>query len=241
MPRAKSGRRSGRRYTRPSKKTYKAKRRYSRRKPTFNRTLQQGGAFPKQRIVKLKYCDYTNIGVSTLGYSRTMRANSVFDPDYAAGGHQPLGHDQWSAFYHRYQVIGSKLTMKVSCGNGANNNDSTLWYSRVSDVPAPSAPTLTEVMEGNKFRHMIIQGNTQIGKPRVLTNKFSLKQYYGFKDNEDNTLTTGLCASSDPGREAYFVFGYTPQGGATITGSAQLWMTVEYIVRYFDPVDLVTS
>jgi len=35
-----------------------------------------------------------------------MRANSIFDPQYSVGGHQPRGHDQWALQYGQYLVHG---------------------------------------------------------------------------------------------------------------------------------------
>jgi len=51
------------------------------------------------------------------------RANSIYDPDYATGGHQPLGMDQWEAIYNHYEVTSSKIsvTFNVRYADGNNN------------------------------------------------------------------------------------------------------------------------
>jgi hypothetical protein len=58
--------------------------------------------------------------------------NSLFDPDRSGVGHQPLGFDQWSAFYNRYRV--DKADVIVDFSNNAassfnclieGNNDAT--------------------------------------------------------------------------------------------------------------------
>ncbi len=38
------------------------------------------------------------------GTDKSFRLNSLYDPDYSAGGHQPYGFDQMAAFYNKYLV-----------------------------------------------------------------------------------------------------------------------------------------
>lgn len=49
--------------------------------------------------------------------SQVFRANSLFDPDFTGVGSQPLGFDQWAAFYRRYRVRASAI--RVRYGNNA--------------------------------------------------------------------------------------------------------------------------
>lgn len=51
--------------------------------------------------------------------SLVLRGNSIFDPDFTGVGGQPMGHDQWAAFYRRYRVKASKIEVSVN-GNATN-------------------------------------------------------------------------------------------------------------------------
>lgn len=42
-----------------------------------------------------------------------FNGNSIYDPDAQIGGQQPLGYDQWQAFYSRFYVAGCKVTARV--------------------------------------------------------------------------------------------------------------------------------
>lgn len=93
----------------------KSTRRSRRRAMPLKRgTRIQRSLLPKSRVMAMKY--YTGqIGdtTTTSVHSWTLRANSVHDPQYEVGGGQPMGHDQISALYRRYRVVG--VSVDVSC------------------------------------------------------------------------------------------------------------------------------
>lgn len=66
-------------------------------------------AFPQSLRTKLRYVvrrefEFTN----TTAIQVRMRANDLYDPEYATGGHQPRGFDELMNVYGSYTVIGSK-------------------------------------------------------------------------------------------------------------------------------------
>jgi len=64
---------------------------------------------PTRKKINLRYCDEILVtGAGTVGV-HTFRLNSMFDPDYTATGHQPMGRDQWAAFYGRYVVANAVI------------------------------------------------------------------------------------------------------------------------------------
>lgn len=64
--------------------------------------------FPQRLNTTLEYVD--NLTLSTPGSSPNFgteiayRLNSLFDPYFSVGGHQPYGFDQIAAMYNRYMV-----------------------------------------------------------------------------------------------------------------------------------------
>jgi len=70
---------------------------------------------------KVKYTDSTGFASAGGDYTYIFRLNSLFDPDYTGGGHQPMGHDELATLYDNYQV--TKVTWHVY---SANLDDTTL-------------------------------------------------------------------------------------------------------------------
>lgn len=71
----------------------------------------------KQRV---KLCwGFNNIiqSAATSG-TQVMNMNSLFDPDRTGTGDQPVGFDQWSAFYNRYIVYKFKVEWYVQSSLG---------------------------------------------------------------------------------------------------------------------------
>jgi hypothetical protein len=61
--------------------------------------------FPAERTVRLTYSDFDKFTATTGVLAKYQyRINSAFDPDYTGTGHQPLGFDQWAAYYNHYVV-----------------------------------------------------------------------------------------------------------------------------------------
>ena len=69
----------------------------------------------------------------------TFRTNSIYDPDYAIGGHQPLCRDNWAGMYDYYAVLACHYTLRV--WNGAAG---AVTYTAVgSNLQNLSAVSLT--------------------------------------------------------------------------------------------------
>lgn len=77
-------------------------------------TLTQGGnaVVPQSMNVKLRYFD-DYLGASTNSIIQTYSANSMYDPLWVTGGHQPMGFDQWAAFYQSYRVNAFKMRATI--------------------------------------------------------------------------------------------------------------------------------
>lgn len=64
--------------------------------------------FPERLVTSLDYVDTLEASASstagTFGTEFAYRLNSLFDPYFSLGGHQPFGFDQIATFYNRYMV-----------------------------------------------------------------------------------------------------------------------------------------
>lgn len=86
--------------------------------------IRQPSSLPDRLYVKLKYREQLSFGQASGNLADNVyRGNSLFDPDLTGTGGQPLGFDQWAAFYASYTVLASecKVTSMLN-GSVAPNN-----------------------------------------------------------------------------------------------------------------------
>lgn len=90
---------------------------------------------PNMFRTTLKY--YQQIPYSAISTPQVyyFRGNSIYDPDYTGTGAQPVGFDQLSVFYSRYNVVGSRIEIKII-------NESTPAL-QVITTPYPSVDVTT--------------------------------------------------------------------------------------------------
>ncbi len=67
--------------------------------------------------------------------SRLVRLNSLYDPDLSGVGSQPVGFDQWSAFYNRYRVISTNVQIRVE--NRLSASESLTLVAFPTDTTSP--------------------------------------------------------------------------------------------------------
>lgn len=81
------------------------------------------GPFPNRLYAKLRYVDNTFVTADNLtgltGTELAWRLNSLFDPYFPAGGHQPLGFDQLTPMYQRYKVFKVDMNIAVRGRSGS--------------------------------------------------------------------------------------------------------------------------
>ncbi len=66
-----------------------------------------GDPFKPIMYTRLRYTDnytFTTGTAGVYGSEQIMRLNSIFDPDFTSGGHQPYGRDSLAILYNRYKV-----------------------------------------------------------------------------------------------------------------------------------------
>lgn len=91
---------------------------------------------PDRAIVKLKFVSNNVLTATTGGWAQSAwRLNSIYDPDYAVGGHQPYMFDVYSGLYSRYRVFKAVVEHDI-----CNQEDDA---ARVGQRIAPDDPTVT--------------------------------------------------------------------------------------------------
>lgn len=228
------------------------KRRYHRRsfRKRFNRyrkhadtgRLNKLTAFPTSPVIHMRYCSGATL-TSTLGTIGTynLKVNSIFDPDGTGVGHQPLGHDQWSAFFSRYTVLGSKTTAVFNSSNASIPMVCGLY---LTDSPTVGGTSVTDIQEQGKSKYIVIQPNTNGNnasqfKPLVMN--YSAKRWHQVKDAKDaDTLEANF--GSDPVDLTYVLLYVGPfDGSSTATQSIFCQYQIDFIVCMKDPNELSGS
>lgn len=224
-------------YTGRSKKSYRRGRRNRVMRP--QRILPTG--FPQTTMVKLKYVDTITLD-SALGVvdSRYFRCNSLFDPDQAAGGHQPLGHDQWSSFYNHYVVVGALCKATFAKDSNTPEGGFNVCGIQVTDDTVASANVTTLLEQGmtsKKYAYKSINSH----KPVTVTRGFSTKKFFNVTNVSDNIDRLGALITANPIEQAFFQV-FTGAASSAVNPNAQTCLVeITYTVIYSEPKELPQS
>lgn len=187
----------------PTKRTYKAKRKYTGRKKTSTSAVRSGTPFADRFSTVMKYVDtvyFTGSGLGATQYQHQVyRANGLNDLDYSNGGRnqQPMGFDALCGSpgtqvpYFTYTVSDSYI--KVDLINNANSPVwVALWPSKEIILP----PTATAGFEQSYSKYMVLPSNSTTPK-QTIYHKFNTAKMFGEKrstigieDNYNGNSTT---------------------------------------------------
>jgi len=206
------------------------------RGPFRNQSLIRTG-FPRTTMVKLRYVEGVTINAAAaqVGY-HYFRANSVYDPNYTGGGHQPMNFDLWAQLYNHYVVVGAKCTAYFHDDNNASSQGVLFGIALTDDhITTSDASTIME--QGTTTYRMGNGGPADnSGKGLKVVRKFSAKKFFNITNINDNIARLGAGVTSDPTELAFFsIFcGHTP--GSTSDLAAHLVTVVlEYLVIFSEP------
>lgn len=217
-------------------------RRYKKRKSnTWKRkrsvALQPRSPIADSQIVKLKYGELTSMS-TTAGLAETLvfSANNCNDPRTAAGGHQPMGFDEWMQFYNHYTVLGSRVRVTyMPSGSGVNN--AALVSIKVQDDYTVVGTINDSILEQTGVVWKAMGGDTSNGS-QTLTKYFSAKKFFGVSDVMDNHELSGRLGA-DPSEQAYYHVTVSGVNGSAVT--VNFAIQIEYIVRLHERKTLLQS
>lgn len=198
---------------------------------------------PRTKPIKLKYVQaFTLTPDSSSVQYKEFRANSLFDPDYSVGGHQPYGFDQLATFYQHYVVIGSKITVTPS-------KDADLTYGGAFGVTLSSTSglltgyTATELMERpeTKGYALMVQSASGMSSGPLLRARgfFSAKKYFGIATVVGHTQHQAS-VGANPTEDALFSVWYGSTQSSTPT-ACNFVVEIEYIAIFTEKKELEPS
>lgn len=202
--------------------------------------IGRSSLYPRSQILKLKYVDNIAMTVSAtsgLPAYYTFRTNSLYDPNYTGGGHQPFFRDQLAAAYKSYVVYGAYY--RVTFLDNGNDKDWKLTVMPTADIgynPAVYSGFITSEKRGSRSAVMTYQHGT-----RTMSGYISNAKVFGIS-KEKYRVTDGYSANfgSDPVDTAYLHLIMQPiDGSISIVGRAVVEITL--LTRVYDPIVVDSS
>lgn len=221
-------------------KKYKKKRSYARKKQSVSKMYKEytpNIGLPLKKRVRLTYTlpvQFASSGLSHAGYQ--MRMNSIFDPTYAVGGHQPYGRDQWATLYNQYNVISSTLTATFRQLPG-QNQPQVVGAFMDKDLVLPLS--LGTKIEQTKFRGLKIlninTNDTATIKCYYNRDRWFDKKSFEYENQQSlmnvNPATDAVCE----------VWAQSMDGVTAAATNVLALITVDYWVELSEPIEFGSS
>lgn len=203
------------------------------------------GGFPKSKMVRLKYCEYTSLNAGTGAVAAVAyTANGMYDPRVAVGGHQPANFDAWMAQYDHYCVLGAKLKVTYMPVDGTTNVPSILGILLSDTGSRATASTSVEYLLESRYarKSMRLAGPIQGDRQASCTHTFSASKFFG-KSKQAILGTDKYVGSAalNPTDQAFFeIFGAATTASTDPSG-INLLVELEYVAVLSEPKPPVES
>jgi hypothetical protein len=224
----------------------KKKKNYKRRKNNFNRRSGSGMGklvpLPSKWRFSTRYMENNLLIDPTQGTNseHIFRLNSLYDPDYATGGHQPLGFDQLAPLYTYYTVIGCRA--RVTMTNTDDHHPCNLYvFPSINAGNLSSDDQLKVMTERGLARWCQLAPAGTGGSTKTLTLNWSAKEFFGKRPFEHQDYTALM--NNNPLAQAYLHVAAQPlnasplQDPYAIVGS----IVLEYIAILTEPKPMPMS
>lgn len=194
---------------------------------------------PENYKTILRYTEYDKMDIQTsnLADALIMCCNGLYDPNATSVGHQPRGFDQLCAFYGKYIVLGSRITIEMY---NTNTFPVQVGYCLTT---APAGKTyMSDYMEGmTDVQYQTLGGVGSSGDKYKAVINFSPKKFFKVKNLTDNPNFYGY-SLANPTQQAYCHF-FTAGQSYTTGAPNSVWVTItaEYITLWKEPIIVPAS
>lgn len=218
-----------------TKRVYKRKRsqRKKSNKPYTITVRGPGVVLPDRLRCCLKYSDSIQGNPAALTATYTYNLNSIYDPNRAGTGHQPMYHDQLAGLYNRYRVLG--CAWDLTC-----TNFNTPVRVAVAPVNGSSVPAdLDDTSENPYAKTAVVNAMSNGGR---MLKKF--KGYIGISKLLGENLTDDrdqALMGASPSNVAMLALRVESLDGATNLSSVNYSITLKYYVECFDRITVTGS
>ncbi len=217
-------------FRRRKKRVYrKRKKRYGNRRSVIRLPMNM----PDLALIKMKFTqNFTMANLTGFG-TQIFRLNSIADPDFTSSGtDQPLGHDQWQAFYNSYEVLASKITFQALPPD-VNPVRMVVFPSETSTGIA----SFTNASNQRYAKMRIINNTTISGRGNSLTSYMKVSKLEG-----RNTSSVNFTANFDssPVNSRFWQVSLASMTATDISDIPCI-VTIVYYCRLFKRITLATS
>ena len=187
-------------------------------------------------FVKLRYATIYESTTTTAIGQHLFRGNSIFDPDQTGTGHQPLGYDQWTAFYDKYLVLGSQISVQV-----INESAGEQCYLGVLPKNEADAVANHDTLAEKPYVRMLYQGVEGSGQAVRRTKLYmSTKKIFGLRRvGTDNTDYTAVNNTNPANVWFWHIYSQSADGNTSVT--QRIIVGLKYYVVFFDRKGLSAS
>lgn len=194
--------------------------------------------FTKMSVVDTFTLNMTS-GVDAEG---VIRGNDLVDPADTLGAEKPTGYTQYKAFYDRFVVYASKITMVLTSAGSTNQS------SQIDFVLVPSPGNLSGGQDPDDiYRLPYAKMRTVVGPnaspPAYIKHYMSTNKIFGLPKNSmavDAAFWGVASTDTAPSRLWYWNIVSRPVDDST-TSSIRARVKVTYFVKWFSRKNLSTS
>lgn len=179
--------------------------------------------FPPTLQSQLKYAEVIDLSlVNGFGTAR-FRANSMFDPNMATGGHQPMYFDQLMDLYNHYTVMNARIKVTQLGPNISSGGDRDGFLALVLDDDGSYSWSTPQQPIEARLSTWCPWNNNGSG-PGSLTGSYDAERFYGAAAMANDQLK-GNSSADVLEQMVWHIFGYDANLG---TGSAYVMVEIEY-------------
>ncbi len=171
--------------------------------------------------------------------SQVFRGNSLFDPDFTGTGAQPTGFDQWAAFYERYRVRGSSMTVRVRAEVDAS---STIFPMGVL-LPKTVTTLDTNYADaaGEPYARTKMISNQEAGYPSTLKSYMTTTKILGLSKREAADVDYSALVGANPSKEWFWHFYIEDAITAGLNIKSKVYFEVTYYCEFYKRKSLSRS
>jgi len=185
--------------------------------------IYRGIGFPDEFVTDLVYTKSAVVATTAAADFQQLQS-SLFDPDPAIGGTQPLFFDQFAGVYAWYQVLEMTATVEVSTTGGSTTPLSIAYGWSDEASPSVTVDGLSNTRFGKAG--LVIQA-----RPWLASSKMTMERIHGYSDITQVDSLQAL-VSANPADLAYFTVGTVPFDGTTSTARF-VRIRMVYRARFF--------
>lgn len=201
-----------------------------------------GDPLPPQKFCRFNYSaqySFTTGLAGIYGSEQIMNLNSLFDPDYLTGGHQPLFYDQMAAMYRQYKVHGVLCEWEWTdpSADGIEVAMQVQASSETATITNHVAGSLQE-QPMTVVRHVNNTGNQKVRVKQY----FPIWQVEGLSKLQFDADTTAYCAptNADPSISPLLRFAAASVQG-TAGATIQCFLKMTFYAKLYERIIVAQS